>query len=145
MSYFCENRLVKLLNKDLLSLMKKDGGVSGVPSSSEVADLKEHIVVSQEDGGVDSSVEDQGESNAQAELADTLQSAGAEGLTAKDLLSAGVSEGYATEALADEVREQLPLSPEVLNIQSQTRKGIFASVGEFLSGAWSKLKGFFGR
>jgi len=160
MKLFSENRVVRFQNTDLLNMFRSSQqGLAGANLGGEVStdtnlyNGSSVETASQGAPGLDSQEAPEVSSSqdaAQAELADALNKAGAEGLTAKDLISAGVTQKDAGSAL-DEMKgsEVLSPNPEIAGIQMSTRKGVFASIGEFMSGkfasAWAKVKSLFGR
>lgn len=84
--------------------------------------------------------------NPQAKLAEALQDAGAEGLTAKEIADVGVTQNEAVEALNNiDDAEVVSFDPAIADIQLGARKGVFASIGEFFSETWAKIKGLFTR
>lgn len=165
MAIFSESRLVGLSNADLLKFVGKnpEGGnplaenglatglmpVAGAPEvdGSQVEGrqdaIQAQVAATEETGGELEAAEVK---NPQAELAEALQDAGAHGLTAKEIADVGVTKDEAAEALENiDDAEEVSFDPAIADIQLGARKSIFASIGEFFSDTWAKLKRLMGR
>jgi hypothetical protein len=157
MTFFLENRLVNLKNTDLLKLMP-----SSTKSNLETSDGKvenpinpSQLKSEQEKGPMISKLTEIVEtgSSAQAKLAEALRSSGEANITEKSIEQAGITQAEAESALSQlsnndnnhENLDHFSVSPEVSNILKNTRKSIFASIGEFFSDTWEKLKNLFKR